>query len=164
MPLSNDTNHDRAPSYDSNTLSQALKAGGEMTQAYDAVWNMFWQQDYIPPSLLELCRLRLAQLHRASAELGIRQIPASAADEAKIQSLLNGTWLKDTNFSAGELAALEFTEIYGQDASALSDENADSIKRHYGEAGLVCLIEALGFIDGRIRLGLVFSGIAAASR
>ncbi|HSB97625.1 MAG TPA: hypothetical protein VLC91_14300, partial [Spongiibacteraceae bacterium] len=150
--------------FNSNNLSLALSAGGELTQAYDAVWNMFWQQDYIPAALLELCRLRLAQLHRATAELGVRQIPASAADEARIQSLLTGNWEKNKNFSAGELAALEFTEIYGQDPNALSDENADAIKRYFGETGLVCLIEALGFIDGRIRLGLVFSGIAAASR
>jgi hypothetical protein len=151
-------------SYHSNSLSQALKAGGELTNAYDAVWNMFWQQKYIPPPVLELCRLRLAQLHRANAELSIRQIPASAAEEAKIQNLLNGTWLKDTNFSGAELAVLEFAEIYGQDPSALSDDNTAAIKQYYGETGLVCLIEALGFIDGRIRLGLVFSGIAAPSR
>jgi hypothetical protein len=162
MPPNNETTH--PTSYNSSSLAQALTAGGELTQAYDAVWNMFWQQQYIPPALLELCRLRLAQMHRANAELNIRQIPASAAEEAKIQSLLNGTWLKDTNFSNAELAALEFTEIYGQDPDALSDDNAEVIKQHYGETGLVCLIEALGFIDGRIRLGLVFSGIAAASR
>ena len=155
---------DRHAVFTSNTMSQALHAGGELAASYDAVWNMFWQQNYIPPALLELCRLRLAQLHRATAELGIRQIPASAADEAKIQSLLTGGWAKNKNFGAGELAALEFTEIYGQDPNALSDESADAIKRHYGETGFVCLIEALGFIDGRIRLGLVFSGIAAASR
>jgi len=164
MPPNNDLTQANRETFNSNNLSQALSAGGELTQAYDEVWNMFWQQNYIPPALLELCRLRLAQLHRATAELGVRQIPASAADEAKIQSLLAGNWEKNENFSDGELAALEFTEIYGQDPNALRDENADAVKRHYGETGLVCLIEALGFIDGRIRLGLVFSGIAAASR
>jgi hypothetical protein len=148
----------------SNTLTQALSAGGELTASYDAVWKMLWQQPYIPATVLELCRLRLAQLHRADAELSVRQIPASSADEAKIQSLLNGGWLQDKNFSGAELAALEFAEIYGQDANAISDENAAQIKQYYGESGLVCLIEALGFIDGRIRLALVFSGIAAASR
>ncbi len=57
---------------------------------------------------------------------------------------------------------LEFAEIYAQDPGALTDELADGVKRHFGEAGLVCLIEALGFIEGRIRLALMFTALAAA--
>jgi hypothetical protein len=41
------------------------------------------------------------------------------------------------------------------------DELADGVKRHFGEAGLVCLIEALGFIEGRIRLALMFTALGA---
>jgi len=37
------------------------------------------------------------------------------------------------------------------------------VKRHFGEAGLVCLIEALGFIEGRIRLALMFTALGAAT-
>jgi hypothetical protein len=152
-------------SYNSDSLFQALGAGGELTRQYEAVWQMFWrQQPYVPAFVLELCRLRLAQLHGADAELGIRQMPTAPAEEAKIQSLLHGSWLRDEHFSSAELAAIEFAEIYGQDPNAVSDDNAEQIKLHFGESGLVCLIEALGFIDGRIRLALVFSGIEAAGR
>ena len=43
------------------------------------------------------------------------------------------------------------------------DELADGVKRHFGEAGLVCLIEALGFIEGRIRLALMFTALGAVT-
>ncbi len=36
-------------------------------------------------------------------------------------------------------------------APVITDEAADAVKAHYGDAGLVLLIEALGLIDGRIR-------------
>ena len=65
--------------------------------------------------------------------------------------------------SAAEQAVLEFAEIYAQDPGALTDELADGVKRHFGEAGLVCLIEALGFIEGRIRLALMFTALGAVT-
>ena len=52
---------------------------------------------------------------------------------------------------------LAFTEIYAQGPEFITDELATEITGHFGDAGLVCLIEALGFIDARIRLALVFN-------
>lgn len=142
-------------------LARALVPGGEIAAAYEAVWLKLWTQPYVSPSLLELCRLRLAQLHRANAELAVRHAFAADAGltEDKIRSLLAGTHLRDPRFSAAELAALEFTEMYAQDPAAISDEQADAVKFALGEPGLVCLVEALGFIDGRIRLALMFSAL-----
>ena len=88
---------------------------------------------------------------------------SAAADdgltEDKIQSLLSGAYLRDPCFSPAELAALEFTEIYAQDPGAIGDEQADAVKAALGEPGLVCLVESLGFIEGRIRLALMFSAL-----
>ncbi len=53
----------------SETLSGALAPGGAMARDFNAVWEQLWRQDHVPPRLLELCRLRLAQLLGASAEL-----------------------------------------------------------------------------------------------
>ena len=58
-----------------------------------------------------------------------------------------------------------------EDSAAVIDEElkraqqklADGVKRHFGEAGLVCLIEALGFIEGRIRLALMFTALGAVT-
>ena len=46
----------------SDTLSAALVPGGAMARDFNAVWEQLWRQDHLPPRLLELCRLRLAQL------------------------------------------------------------------------------------------------------
>ncbi|CAB1370088.1 hypothetical protein [Denitratisoma oestradiolicum] len=145
------------------TLGTALRQGGALTAGYDKIWSTIWQhQTHVPVALLELCRLRLAQFHDAKSELALRYAPG--LDAGKIESLLRGDYVKDARFSAAELAALDFTEIYAQDPMAISDEQAASVKQHLGEAGLVCLIESLGFIEGRIRLALMFSALQATPK
>jgi len=138
------------------TLSAALRAGGVLADDYNAVSKAVWSQDHLPAALLDLSRLRLAQLHGADSELQLRL--ENGLEAAKIEALLAGN-ISTGLFSAAELAVLDFTEIYAQDPAAISDDMADAIKRHFGEAGLVCLVEALGFIDGRIRLALMFNAL-----
>jgi hypothetical protein len=144
--------------YTSATLGGPLAAGGTMLQAYDTLWDALWHQPYVPAPTLELCRLRLAQLHGADAECALES-PQGDLPQQKRDALLRGDL---SAFDAAELATIEFTEIYGQDPSAIDDTIADRIKQHYGDKGLVTLIEALGFIDGRIRLGLLLTQMNAA--
>jgi hypothetical protein len=42
------------------------------------------------------------------------------------------------------------------DAQALTDELAEAVKSHFGDAGLVMLVEALGILDGMTRLSLLW--------
>ena len=134
---------------DSHEVAAVLaRSGGELARRHEALWQAVWQQPHIPARILELCRLRLATLHGATHELqaqppsGVRADPESAR-------------------SADERAALEFAEIYGQEPQAITDELAAAVKTHFGEAGLVALIEALGVIDGRIRLGMMLGPLLA---
>lgn len=142
---------------DSHTLAAALQPGGELARRFEALWLAVWQQPHVPAGVLELCRLRLAQLHAAAAEL--EALPPAEVragiDPAKVASLLAGRWTRDAAFSPAERAALELAEVYGQDPQAITDELAAEVVRHFGEPGLVALIEALGLIDGRIRLALL---------
>lgn len=143
---------------DSHSLAPTLQGpGGEMARRYEALWQAVWQQSHVPAGVLELCRLRLAQLHGAARELESSPPPGARVglDPRKIESLLHGSWTRDSRFSAGERAALDFAEIYAQDPQAITDELAAAVKARFGEAGLVALIEALGMIDGRIRLGMM---------
>jgi len=39
----------------------------------------------------------------------------------------------------------------------IPDDVADEVIKHLGQSGFVALIEALGFIDGRIRVALIYS-------
>lgn len=138
-------------------VSAALAEGGAMLEAYDAVWEALWSQPYIPAAMLELCRLRLAQLHRCEHEIAERY---AFVAESKIRGVLAGSYPDHADFTEAELAVLEMTEVYAQDPAAITDDMADRIKQHFGEPGLVCLVEALGFIDGRIRLALMFDAPA----
>ena len=142
------------------SIRGVLQAGGTLSADYNAVWDAVWRQTHIPAPVLELCRLRLAQLHGATAEQALHR--PDRLDAGKTAALLDGSHLKDGRFSAAELAVLEFTEIYAQDPAAIGDDMADAVKQHFGEAGLVCLVESLGFIDGRIRLALMFSALQAS--
>jgi alkylhydroperoxidase family enzyme len=143
-------------SLDTATLAHALVPAGAIAEAYELLWNLVWNQPHVPASVLELCRLRIAQMHEAARELTIRHA-AAGLDEAKVAALLSGRSSAGGPFSAAERAALEFAELHVMDPAAITDKLADEVKAHFGETGLVTLIEALGFIDGRIRLARILS-------
>jgi alkylhydroperoxidase family enzyme len=134
----------------SDNVAAILEPGGELTQAYERVWQSLWQQPHVPGAVLELCRLRIARMHGADADLAAP--PRMTIDEGPRQAVLSGSYARDDRISPAERAAVEFAEVYAMDAQAITDELAQAVVAHYGEPGLVALIEALGFIDGRIRL------------
>jgi len=142
---------------DTERLRAALLPGGDMARAYEAFCDAVWRQPHLPAGVLELCRLRLAQLHGAAQELALRPPDAAgvAGIDAKTASLQGGHWLRDAELTAADLAAIGFTELYAQGAGTITDAAAAEVKQNFGEPGLVALIEALGVIDGRIRLGLM---------
>lgn len=143
----------------SDSLSEHLAQGGVLLHRYDAVWSHLWRQTHVPADVLELCRLRLAKLHGAQADMALRKVPLG---EERIEAVLSGRYTQSALFTAAELAVLELTDVYAQDPAAISDDMAARIKAHFGEAGLVCLVEALGFIDGRLRLTLMFDAMHKA--
>lgn len=123
----------------------------EMASGFETLYRSLWTQHHIPPTTLELCRLRLAQLHRSAVDMRRSDcdIPANQRDTLT-------HWDSDGNFSAAERACLAFTEVYAMDVQALTDELADAVKSHHGDAGLVLLVEALGILDGMTRLSLLW--------
>ncbi len=134
---------------DSTAVATVLsRSGSELARHHEALWQAVWRQPHVPARVLELCRLRLAQLHGAPGELRAQPPSGVRAD------------LKGARSSA-EHAALEFAEVYGQDPQAITDELTAAVKAHFGETGLVALIEALGVIDGRIRLGMMLGPLLA---
>ena len=123
----------------------------KISTAFDALYLSLWCQQHIPAAVLELCRLRLAQLHRCDLET---QRQECAISDDKRENLVR--WDTHGSFSAPERACLAFTEVYAMDAQALTDAQADDVKEHFSEAGLVLLIEALGIFDGMTRLSLLW--------
>ena len=137
-------------------LDANLTPAGDIARMYADLSAKFWDQPHIPADQVELCRLALAVMHKATAEQAERH-PAAALPQAKIDAVLGECWRGSDLFSPGEKALLNFTEYYFMDPQSIPDEFAAAVVGHYQEKGLVCLVEALGFIDSRIRLALIYS-------
>ena len=141
----------------SANLIEKLTVAGDAAAPFEDVWRAIWNQPHMPVDALELCRLNLARLHRARAELALRIPLAQRVSEEKIASLLREKWMEDPRFSEIERAVLNFTEWYHIDPQSIPDDIASEVIARLGQSGFVALIEALGFIDGRIRVGLMYS-------
>lgn len=120
-------------------------------QGFDALYQALWQLQELPAQALELCRLRVAQLHRSDAEWARKEVPV---DEARRAALTH--WHQSPLFGEGEKACLALAEVYTMDPQAITDSQADAVKAAYGEAGLVALVEALGLFYGLTRLSLLW--------
>ena len=133
-------------------LSQLAPALPELSGAYQRLARSLWEQTHVPSEVLELCRLRLAQLHRSHADWERQDVALAATLRERLER-----WDSSEEFDAGTRACLAFAEVYAMDASAISDAQAAAVQAHFGDAGLVLLIEALGLFDGLIRLNLLWS-------
>jgi hypothetical protein len=149
----------------SMNLDEHLGQAGPAAQSFARLWGKLWHQEYVSAELLELCRLTLARLHRDPLEMAAANPHSPSGDAAakRRRAALSGLAHEDPAFSAAERAALQFAELYWMDAQSIDDEAADGVKAHFGEAGFVFLIEALGLIDGRIRTARCLRDLVAQS-
>ena len=134
-----------------NDRASTIAVLPEIAGSFAALYAALWTQPHLPAPVLELCRLRLAQLHQCAVEIE-RSDCALAAD--KYANLAH--WNTHRSFTDAERACLAFTEVYAMDTQALTDELAAAVKVHFGDAGLVLLVEALGILDGMTRLSLLW--------
>lgn len=129
------------------TMEHLPQLGGPFLAMYQSLWS----QPHVPAGLLELCRLRMAQLHRSETDQTLAVVPVDAQRRAALRD-----WHSSPLFTDAERACLEFTEIYAMDALAITDQQAEAVKAHYGDVGLVALVQSLGVFDGLQRLGLIW--------
>ena len=129
-----------------HVLDELPVIGERFTPFYES----FWQLPQLPAETVELCRLRVAQLHQNTVEFERSAVTLPAV---KRDALAN--WNRDDSFTAAERACLAFTEVYTMDVSAITDEQAAAVKEHYGDAGLVALVQALGLFYAATRLGML---------
>jgi alkylhydroperoxidase family enzyme len=113
--------------------------------ALAAVIGQAW--DATDPALLELCRLRMATMLGASAELERRTTRARATglDETKIAQL--PAWPTSPRFSAEERACLAFAEQFVIDANGVTDELVAEVTAHLGAEGTYAFVQALSVVE-----------------
>jgi alkylhydroperoxidase family enzyme len=123
----------------------------DLYEAWRGFASLFWEKRLVDPVLLELCRLRVAQLHEAAYPLSLRMREARDAglDEARIARL--AAWWREPGFSDLERACLRFAEQFVTDAKAMTDEEARPVVEGLGQAGTVAFVEGLAIFDGFCR-------------
>src|SRR3954447_6459804 len=110
-----------------------------------------WDPPVVDPTVLELARLRMAQLLRADDEARWRSPAAVEAglDEAKVAALRD--WPTSPLFSDAERAVLGFAEVYVMDAHAVDDEQCARLNAHFSGRELAALSMALAIFDATAR-------------
>jgi hypothetical protein len=108
-----------------------------MRRVLDSAWRI------TDPRVLDLCRLRLAQLSEARAELD--------RDDATVLEELEH-WESRSGFTEHERAALAFAEQYYYDHRLLDGGAGPELERHLSKRELVNFVWALHMNDAYIRV------------
>ena len=142
----------------SATLARYAPRAGEAVEAmHAAAWET------LDPTLLELCRRRMAMLHGDDAELdrtpplAVLHGKGGAIAPAKLNEL--GSWPDSPAFTAAERACLAFTELFVADVSSITQPDVDAILGALGPAQVYGFVTALLFLDQQQRLRLAFERI-----
>jgi alkylhydroperoxidase family enzyme len=114
-----------------------------------------WAQDQVDPELLELCRLRIAQMLNAAAAMTAPPV-AVAPDAALVAQLRQ--WPTSDGFSERQRVALGFAEQLVVDAQGVSDEQAAQVIATLGDGGFLVLTYACGFFETTQRASILLEG------
>lgn len=112
------------------------KAVGEMNAATFAS-TLDWR-------LHELVRMRIAQINGCTVCLSWRQPEAVAAGLTEEVLLGVAGWRTSTAYSDAEMTALEFTELFCGDSTAISDELMDRLATYFDPGEIVELALVIG--------------------
>jgi alkylhydroperoxidase family enzyme len=134
----------------------------------DAVWGLrpeyfaLFMQDYgksigrVDPVVLELCRLRVAQMVESGFDQALRYRPAAEAGlaEAKIAALSD--YPTSPLFSERERIILEFTEQWVIQSSSITDDDVARLQTVMRPEDFMYFCKALSLIDQFARANSAF--------
>jgi alkylhydroperoxidase family enzyme len=137
-----------AATADRDPFERVFALRPNLFEAWRDFASLFWTRRLVDPVVLELCRLRVAQLLGARYPQSVRTSQAQSAGlkEARIAALSD--WWNRGDFDATERACLRFAEQFVLDAKGISDADAAAVVSALGEAGTVAFVEALAIFDG----------------
>ena len=133
------------------TLDDALHRLPDVHDRFRALEAEVWEPGRSDPVLLELCRLRLAELLRDDAGRAERTPAAVHAGltEALVAELPR--WPTSPAFDGATRAALAFAELFVIDAHAVTDDVCAALRAELGDAGATALSIALAVFDATSR-------------
>ncbi len=118
-----------------------------LDDAYAAAWTATDEQ------LLATCRDRVAML--------LRHAPTLDAMSSERRRELSA-WTSTERFSDRERDALDFTEQYIVDVTAITDQQTERLRVHLGDEGLVNFVNALLVVEQRMTLELALDGVLSS--
>jgi len=124
-------------------------------------YAVFWRDRLVDPVVLELCRLRVAQLLGCASELHVRYEPATSGALAGEPGLTEemvtelAQWPTSEQFTDAHRAALAFAEQFVIDPQGIKGAVRDELRAHFALPEVVAITEALALFDGFIRFRLV---------
>jgi alkylhydroperoxidase family enzyme len=127
----------------------------DLYEPFRAFYAVFWADHLLDPVVLELCRLRVAQLLGCDSEQRVRYAPARDAGLTEEQVAGLPTWPQAPSFTDAQRAALAFAEQFVLDPHGIDDELRDTVIDHLTLPGLVALCEALALFDGFCRFRII---------
>jgi alkylhydroperoxidase family enzyme len=132
----------------SDPFARVFALRPNLFEAWGDFASLFWKRRLLDPVLLELCRLRVAQMLGARYPLATRTPEALRAglDEQRVAAL--SSWWTSDAFGASERACLRFAEQFVLDAKGIGDDDAAAVVAALGEPGTVAFVEALAIFDG----------------
>ena len=132
-------------------LERVFALRPDLLDQFKDFYFQLWEPRKVDPVLLELCRLRVAQVHGCESELQVRYAGArtEGLSEEKIAALAH--WKEEAAFGAAERAALAFAEKFAQGVHCITDEDVAALSAHLAPAEIVALCQALAMFDGLAR-------------
>jgi alkylhydroperoxidase family enzyme len=126
------------------TLDRVVNHRPAYAAAMREVEAAIWAQNAVSPELLELCRLRIAQL------LG---------DEALVATLRQ--WPTAPGFTEEQRVCLGYAEQLLVDAQGVTDDDAASVIATLGEGAFLVLAYSCGFFETTQRARILLSDSSA---
>lgn len=138
---------DAAGATASVSFDDVVGARPEYAAALRDIEDAIWNQTLVSPTILELCRLRIAQILGCVVALEYRTPRAQADrfDEALVDSLTS--WPTSDGFDRRLRACLGYAEQLLIDAQEVSDELCRAVIDEVGEGGFLVLTYACGLFE-----------------
>ena len=122
-------------------------ARADYAAALREIERAVWAQELVSPVVLELCRLRIAQILGCATALEHRtpQAVTAGLDEALVEALPE--WPTDPRFDRRTRDCLGYAEQLLIDAQGVDDDQARGVIDALGEGGFLVLTYACGLFE-----------------
>lgn len=123
----------------------------ELLDRYRRFYGTLWDEELLDPGLLEMVRLRIAQIHGSRAEMAVRHRSTGLSPE-KIDALAQ--WRGSDLFDDRDRVLLAYAEQIPFAHQMISDEDAAAVRDVLGDAGYVAFSVAVAMFDALCRVRL----------